>query len=55
MKLKELLKAHIEDEGCQGRGDGEHLCPVCCTAVSRDMDVVEAHLDVCLAHADCQW
>ena len=51
VKLKELSKADLEDgEGAQGRGS-ERSCPVCHTAVSGDTDVVEAHVDACLAHA----
>ena len=51
VKLKELSKADVEGEDAQGGGNGERLCPVCRTAVSGDTDVVEAHVDACLAHA----
>ncbi|KDQ64427.1 hypothetical protein JAAARDRAFT_28057 [Jaapia argillacea MUCL 33604] len=32
-------------------GRGEGLCPVCLKMVKGDVDVVEAHVDSCLAHA----
>jgi E3 ubiquitin-protein ligase RNF220 len=50
VRLKELSKADLEnDDGFVGTE--KRVCPVCQTAVSGDADVVEAHVDACLAHA----
>lgn len=50
MKLKELSKADLEnDESVLGAE--RRMCPVCQTVVNGDIDVVEAHVDACLAHA----
>ncbi|KAI1796156.1 hypothetical protein LXA43DRAFT_970062 [Ganoderma leucocontextum] len=51
-RLRELTKED-EDEGWWGRGaDGKgegQVCPVCVKFVKGDVDVVEAHVDSCLA------
>jgi len=54
-KLKEMLKE--EDEGLTGRNSwlrrftGEEMtCPVCSATVRGDRDVLDAHVDACLAH-----
>ena len=48
MKLRELSKAaDLEDDD----GAERRACPVCRTVVGGDVDVVEAHVDACLAHA----
>ena len=50
VKLRELSKADLEnDEGVLGAE--RRKCPVCETVVCGDADVVEAHVDACLAHA----
>ena len=54
-KLRELTKED-EDErwwgmrqrGADGEGEGQ-VCPVCAQFVRGDVDVVEAHVDSCLA------
>ena len=54
-KLRELTKED-EDErwwgtrqrGADGEGEGQ-VCPVCAKFVQGDVDVVEAHVDSCLA------
>ncbi|KAF4619453.1 hypothetical protein D9613_005297 [Agrocybe pediades] len=54
-KLKEMLRE--EDEGLTARNSwlrrytGEEMvCPVCATTVRGDRDVLDAHVDACLAH-----
>ncbi|KAF9528008.1 hypothetical protein CPB83DRAFT_855178 [Crepidotus variabilis] len=57
-RLKELLRADIEGEGDAsgspswvGRFTGEEIdCPVCGLKVRGDEDVVNAHVDACLAY-----
>ncbi|KAH7930641.1 hypothetical protein BV22DRAFT_999966 [Leucogyrophana mollusca] len=48
-KLKEMSK---DDElsVLQEDGSGQAICPVCSQTVRGDRDVVEAHVDACLAH-----
>ncbi|KAF8580611.1 hypothetical protein K439DRAFT_297274 [Ramaria rubella] len=50
IRLKELSKADLENDECVVSAEGR-ACPVCQTVVSGDSDVVEAHVDACLAHA----
>ncbi|KAF8521849.1 hypothetical protein JB92DRAFT_3087609 [Gautieria morchelliformis] len=50
VRLKELSKADLEDDD-GSVGTEKRVCPVCQTVVSGDADVVEAHVDACLAHA----
>ena len=51
-KLKEMAKD--EEEGNSGRDSwligNEIVCPVCSATVRGDEDVVDAHVDACLAH-----
>ncbi|KAI0353069.1 hypothetical protein OH77DRAFT_1407866 [Trametes cingulata] len=55
-KLRELTREDEDEEwwGGRHRGDGGEgegtLCPVCNKMVRGDVDVVEAHVDSCLAH-----
>ncbi|KAI0375889.1 hypothetical protein BV20DRAFT_985022 [Pilatotrama ljubarskyi] len=55
-KLRELTREDEDEEWWGGRyqgntGEGEGtLCPVCGKMVRGDVDVVEAHVDSCLAH-----
>jgi E3 ubiquitin-protein ligase RNF220 len=48
VKLKELSRADLEVDEC---GAEQRTCPICRTVVRGDVDVVEAHVDACLAHA----
>ena len=52
VKLREMTRD--EEEGLAGpvggRGRGEVVCPVCLTAVGGDQDIIDAHVDACLAH-----
>ena len=49
-RLRELTRDE-EDEGTGHAGrDGAPACPVCLRKVPGDQDVVEAHIDACLAH-----
>lgn len=53
-KLREMTRD--EEDGFRTRatwangGDGETTCPVCGQSVRGDRDVVEAHVDSCLAY-----
>lgn len=54
-KLREMAKE--EEEGYRGRdawsreiGGGEIVCPVCAATVKGDQDVLDAHVDACLAN-----
>ncbi|KAG1755424.1 hypothetical protein EDB19DRAFT_1625168, partial [Suillus lakei] len=49
LRLKELAKEH-EAESWIMEAEGETSCPVCAQVVRGDRDVVEAHVDACLAH-----
>ncbi|KAI9000787.1 hypothetical protein BD414DRAFT_451451 [Trametes punicea] len=55
-KLRELTREDEDDQwwGAQRRGNGVKgdgtVCPVCGKMVHGDVDVVEAHVDSCLAH-----
>lgn len=60
-KLREMTKDEEDITGLSGyrggrgrwagRGDGEGtVCPVCIKVIAGDPDVVEAHVDACLAH-----
>jgi len=58
VKLRELTREEDETQWWGGhhtgrRGDNEEgtVCPVCGRAITGDTDVVEAHVDSCLAHA----
>ena len=52
-RLRELTRDE-EDEGTSHAGfagrDGAPVCPVCLRRVPGDQDMVEAHIDACLAH-----
>lgn len=51
-KLREMVREDegvIKDTWASGRG-GEILCPVCSQTVRGDLDVLEAHVDACLAY-----
>jgi hypothetical protein len=48
-KLRELARG--EEEGGKLRWDtNEIVCPVCSQTVRGDEDVIEAHVDTCIAH-----
>lgn len=49
LRLKELAKEH-ETESWILEVEGGTSCPVCAQVVRGDRDVVEAHVDACLAH-----
>ncbi|KZT24578.1 hypothetical protein NEOLEDRAFT_1163276 [Neolentinus lepideus HHB14362 ss-1] len=52
-RLREMTRE--DEEGYFSRhtaGRGEGVCPVCLKTVKGDPDVVEAHVDTCLAHAN---
>lgn len=49
LRLKELAKEH-ETESWIMEVEGGTTCPVCAQVVRGDRDVVEAHVDACLAH-----
>ena len=55
VRLRELTREEDETQwwGGRGRSGGEEgtACPVCGRVVAGDTDVVEAHVDSCLAHA----
>lgn len=55
-KLRELTREEDETQWWSGHRRGEHeegtACPVCGRVVTGDTDVVEAHVDSCLAHAN---
>ncbi|EPQ59171.1 hypothetical protein GLOTRDRAFT_103219 [Gloeophyllum trabeum ATCC 11539] len=52
-KLREMTREE-EDSHFSRRttGRGEGVCPVCLQVIKGDPDVVEAHVDSCLAHAN---
>jgi hypothetical protein len=49
LRLKELAKEH-ETESWIMEVEGGTSCPVCAQVIRGDRDVVEAHVDACLAH-----
>ena len=59
-KLREMTREDEDGGGLSGyrggrgrwagSGEGGTLCPVCMKMVPGDLDVVEAHVDACLAH-----
>ncbi|KAK1229821.1 hypothetical protein PQX77_007108 [Marasmius sp. AFHP31] len=52
VKLREMTRDEEEGSASSiggGRG-GEIICPVCLTSVAGDQDIIDAHVDACLAH-----
>ncbi|THH29675.1 hypothetical protein EUX98_g4529 [Antrodiella citrinella] len=50
-KLRDMTREDEEDLTLLNRGDAEGtVCPVCLKMIPGDTDVVEAHVDSCLAH-----
>jgi len=54
-KLKEMIKEdeegdHVRDSWMKGSTREDISCPVCFTIMRGDQDVLDAHVDACLAH-----
>lgn len=49
-KLRDMTREDEEYDGVLGPGAEGTVCPVCLKVVQGDTDVVEAHVDSCLAH-----
>ncbi len=57
--LRDVMRDE-DDLSVIGKGKGRATttagqCPVCLKDVDGDLDVISAHIDVCLAHAEMQW
>jgi hypothetical protein len=51
MKMREMTRDDDDENRIAWAGTGgETVCPVCLQTVRGDQDVMEAHVDACLAH-----